>query len=74
MDSEDPTSKSPSVESDPQSPLPETPRKLPKDLPTSLDDRRAFSNYGEETEIYDGWQGKDFPHSPGCLVPSQDQY
>ncbi|ETI25491.1 hypothetical protein G647_02264 [Cladophialophora carrionii CBS 160.54] len=43
--------------SQPQSPSQETPRKLPDDLPTSLDDRRTFANYGEETEMYDGWQG-----------------
>ncbi|KIW80753.1 hypothetical protein Z517_07369 [Fonsecaea pedrosoi CBS 271.37] len=42
----------------PQSPSEQTPRKLPDDLPTSLDDRRPFSSYGEETELYDGWQGK----------------
>ncbi|KAH0839224.1 hypothetical protein AYO21_05640 [Fonsecaea monophora] len=42
----------------PQSPTEQTPRKLPDDLPTSLDDRRPFSSYGEETELYDGWQGK----------------
>lgn len=36
---------------------PQSPRKLPDDLPTSLDDRRPFSSYGGETEIYDGWQG-----------------
>ncbi|EXJ53435.1 allantoicase [Cladophialophora psammophila CBS 110553] len=42
----------------PQSPSQQTPRKLPDDLPTSLDDRRSFPSYGEETEMYDGWQGK----------------
>jgi hypothetical protein len=37
--------------------LPQSPRKLPDDLPTSLDDRRSFPSYGGETEIYDAWQG-----------------
>ena|SRR5436305_9012472 len=36
---------------------PQSPRKLPDDLPTSLDDRRTFSSYGGETEMYDAWQG-----------------
>ena len=35
------------------------PRALPPDLPKSLDDRRAPQSYGGETEMYDGWQGKD---------------
>ncbi|KAJ9610669.1 hypothetical protein H2200_005446 [Cladophialophora chaetospira] len=47
----------------PQSPSQETPRKLPDDLPTSLDDRRSFPSYGGETEMYDGWQGKDTPRA-----------
>ncbi|KAF2012349.1 hypothetical protein BU24DRAFT_353607 [Aaosphaeria arxii CBS 175.79] len=34
------------------------PRQLPSDLPTSLDDRRAPPTIGEETEIYDAWQGQ----------------
>lgn len=36
-------------------------RKLPDDLPTSLDDRRGFGEdyMGvKETEMYDGWQGE----------------
>jgi hypothetical protein len=34
------------------------PRELPADLPRSLDDRKAFSAYGNvETEYYDAWQG-----------------
>lgn len=37
---------------------PRTPRKLPDDLPTSLNDRRNFPSYTIETEVYDGWQGK----------------
>jgi Ankyrin repeats (3 copies) len=32
-------------------------RTLPNDLPTSLDDRRDFSGWERETEMYDGWQG-----------------
>ncbi|KAF1963423.1 hypothetical protein CC80DRAFT_486817 [Byssothecium circinans] len=34
------------------------PRQLPSDLPTSLDDRRPVNTMGEETEIYDAWQGQ----------------
>ena len=45
----------------PQSPASQTPRKLPDDLPTSLDDRRSFPTYGDETEMYDGWQGESNP-------------
>lgn len=34
-------------------------RKLPDDLPTSLDDRRVVGEFvGGETEYYDGWQGE----------------
>lgn len=36
---------------------PEKPRQLPDDLPKSLDDRRTVPSYGEETEMYDAWQG-----------------
>jgi hypothetical protein len=39
----------------PTSPI--SPRKLPDDLPKSLDDRRMFPSYGGETEMYDAWQG-----------------
>jgi len=38
--------------------LGEPPRKLPSDLPTSLDDRRTVRIMNEETEIYDAWQGQ----------------
>jgi hypothetical protein len=38
--------------------LGEPPRKLPSDLPTSLDDRRTVRIMNEETEIYDAWQGE----------------
>ncbi len=33
-------------------------RPLPEDLPRSLDDRRPYSSYADETEIYDAWQGR----------------
>lgn len=36
---------------------PATPRALPDDLPTSLDDRRNTTYYAGETEFYDGWAG-----------------
>jgi hypothetical protein len=35
----------------------ERPRELPPDLPRSLDDRKNFRSYNEETEYYDAWQG-----------------
>ena len=35
----------------------ERPRELPSDLPRSLDDRKNFRSYNEETEYYDAWQG-----------------
>lgn len=38
--------------------LGEPPRKLPSDLPTSLDDRRTVRIMNDETEIYDAWQGQ----------------
>lgn len=41
---------------------PPRPRQLPADLPTSLDDRRAVPMLGEETEMYDAWQG-EWPRS-----------
>lgn len=36
----------------------EQPRHLPADLPTSLDDRKNFRSWNEDTEYYDVWQGK----------------
>ncbi len=39
--------------------VPPSPRKLPDDLPRSLDDRRSVPIFGQETEIYDAWQGKE---------------
>lgn len=36
---------------------PQSARTLPDDLPKSLDDRRSFTSYGGETEMYDAWQG-----------------
>lgn len=35
------------------------PRKLPQDLPMSLDDRRPVRTYAGETEMYDAWQGRE---------------
>lgn len=35
----------------------ERPRELPPDLPRSLDDRKNFRSYNEETEYWDAWQG-----------------
>jgi len=35
------------------------PRKLPHDLPMSLDDRRPVRTYAGETEMYDAWQGME---------------
>ena len=35
------------------------PRQLPHDLPTSLNDRKAVTSYGGETEMYDAWQGME---------------
>lgn len=33
--------------------------RLPKDLPTSLDDRRNVPEFlGTETEVYDAWSGE----------------
>ncbi|KAI1610507.1 allantoicase [Exophiala viscosa] len=55
MDPQSPTSSG--FESAPQSPTTPGSRKLPTDLPTSLDDRRPLAHYGGETEMYDGWQG-----------------
>ena len=34
------------------------PRRLPADLPRSLDDRQPIHHYGAETEMYDAWQGQ----------------
>ncbi len=42
---------------------PPQPRKLPDDLPTSLDDRRTVPSYGGETEMYDAWQGGQLCYS-----------
>jgi hypothetical protein len=56
--------------------FPQSPRKLPDDLPTSLDDRRSFPSYGGETEMYDAWQGNStcFPKTTaidadGVMLP-----
>lgn len=43
-------------------------RQLPADLPRSLDDRKSFPSYGQETEYYDAWQGAiDVRHSEGTV-------
>lgn len=34
------------------------PRELPADLPRTLDDRKNFNSYNQETEYYDAWQGE----------------
>ena len=56
----DPTSPLPD-DLEPTSPSsPQSIRKLPDDLPTSLDDRRIYradDGYSGETELYDAWQG-----------------
>lgn len=46
-------------------------RKLPDDLPTSLDDRKPAPTFSAEAEMYDGWQGVHsiFNH-PWILIPS----
>lgn len=46
---------SPSEEDSPIEQL--KPRELPLDLPRSLDDRRNYPSYNQETEYYDAWQG-----------------
>lgn len=35
----------------------ERPPQLPSDLPRSLDDRKNFQSYNDDTEYYDAWQG-----------------
>lgn len=35
----------------------EKPPQLPADLPRSLDDRKNFQSYNDDTEYYDAWQG-----------------
>ena len=43
---------------------------LPLDLPRSLDDRRGYQSYGfgDETEMYDAWQGARLDPIPRCHV------
>lgn len=36
----------------------EAKQELPDDLPKSLDDRRSFPGFQQETEMYDAWQGE----------------
>ncbi|UJO22332.1 Dilute domain-containing protein [Fulvia fulva] len=46
------------------------PRGLPSDLPRTLDDRKNFSGYKEETEYYDAWQGQSqFLSAPTIAQP-----
>lgn len=48
----------------------EKPRELPADLPRSLDDRKNFRSYNEETEYYDAWQGQSqFLTAPTIAKP-----
>ncbi|KAL8903833.1 MAG: hypothetical protein Q9207_003663 [Kuettlingeria erythrocarpa] len=45
-------------------------RQLPADLPKSLDDRQPVRTYGNETEMYDAWQGQSqFLTSPTPAQP-----
>ena len=47
----------------------ERPRELPADLPRSLDDRKAFQSYNQETEYYDAWQGVyNFEHMDDVIA------
>ena len=46
--------------------VPQSPRKLPDDLPKSLDDRRSFPSYSGETEMYDAWQGSSMCFPRNC--------
>ncbi|KAL8674451.1 MAG: hypothetical protein Q9168_001116 [Polycauliona sp. 1 TL-2023] len=47
----------------------EKPRRLPADLPKSLDDRHPVAHLARETEMYDAWQGQSqFLTSP---MPAQ---
>lgn len=57
MDVSDPPLSEGRESSDDDGQSPRSARKLPDDLPKSLDDRRTFSSYGGETEMYDAWQG-----------------
>ena len=40
-------------------------RQLPDDLPTSLDDRKPQTFFGQEMEVYDAWQGN---YHKRCVV------
>lgn len=44
------------------------PRDLPSDLPRSLNDRRSFTPYAEETEMYDAWQGRKAMRQSATLM------
>lgn len=56
-DQQDPEQRAHDVPSEDEEPLPK-PRELPLDLPRSLDDRKSFPSYNQETEYYDAWQGE----------------
>ncbi|KAL4980694.1 hypothetical protein BDW66DRAFT_124569 [Aspergillus desertorum] len=45
------------------------PKKLPDDLPKSLDDRRSFPAIQQETEMYDAWQGQSQFLTPVAAKP-----
>ncbi|KAL4810051.1 hypothetical protein BDV18DRAFT_130189 [Aspergillus unguis] len=45
------------------------PKKLPDDLPKSLDDRRSFPSLQTETEMYDAWQGQSQFLTPVAAKP-----
>ncbi|KAL4949451.1 hypothetical protein BDW69DRAFT_74962 [Aspergillus filifer] len=45
------------------------PKKLPDDLPKSLDDRRSFPVIQQETEMYDAWQGQSQFLTPVAAKP-----
>ncbi|KAK4497879.1 hypothetical protein PRZ48_010534 [Zasmidium cellare] len=46
------------------------PRELPADLPRTLDDRKNFTSYNQETEYYDAWQGQSqFLTAPTIATP-----
>ncbi|CAI7665695.1 unnamed protein product [Penicillium bialowiezense] len=51
----------------------EAKQELPDDLPKSLDDRRSFPGFQQETEMYDAWQGESelFLNPSGLIVASE---
>ena len=73
MDLEDPPPNKGRVSSEDDSQSPQSARKLPDDLPTSLDDRRTVQTYAGETEMYDAWQGER-PHSTDLPMTLEQQF